>query len=79
MIQGRMVRKLEAQATQSEQTLDTVKSQEKVIAGLEDLLKQAAQERKAGVAAAGKLQQQLETLESRIDTSTAQVREYCLH
>ena len=71
--QGRLVRKLEAQICDSEQTLDTVKSQEKVIGKLENVLKQATQERRAAVATATKLQQQLEALDSRLDTSTAQV------
>lgn len=73
MTQGRLVRKLETQICDSEQNLDTVKSQEKVIAKLENLLKQATQERRVAVATAGKLQQQLEALDSRLDTSTAQV------
>lgn len=73
MTQGRLVRKLEAQICGSEQTLDTVNSQEKVIAKLENLLKQAALERRAAVATAANLQQQLEALDSRLGTSTAQV------
>jgi len=71
--QGRLVRKLEAQVTESEQTLETVKSQERVIVKLEGLLKQATQERRATVATAGKLQQQLEALDSQLGTSSAQV------
>ncbi|KAL0028719.1 hypothetical protein WJX79_002030 [Trebouxia sp. C0005] len=71
--QGRLVRKLEAQICDSEQTLNTVKSQEKVIAKLENLLKQATQERRAALATAAKLQQQLEALDSRLETSTAQI------
>ncbi len=73
MTQGRLVRKLEAQVTESEQTLETVTSQERVIAKLEGLLKQATQERRAAVATAGKLQQQLEALDSQLGTSSAQV------
>ncbi|DBA84734.1 TPA: hypothetical protein ACH3X1_005983 [Trebouxia sp. C0004] len=71
--QGRLVRKLEVQICDSQQTLDTVKFQEKVIAKLEKLLKQATQERRAAVATATKLQQQLEALDSRLETSTAQI------
>lgn len=73
MTQGRLVQKLEAQRTESEQTLGTVKSQEKVIAKLEELLRQASQEHRADVATAGKLQQQLEAVDSRLDTTTGQV------
>ena len=73
MTQGRLVRKLEAQLADADHTLGTVKSQEKVISKLEGLLKQALQERRSAVATVEKLQQQLEAVESRLDTSTAQV------
>lgn len=73
MTQARLVRKLEARACEVGQTLETVKSQEKVITKLEGLLKQAAQERRVAVATAEKLQQQLVNLESQQDTSAAQV------
>ena len=73
MIQGRLVRKLEARVCEAGQTLDTVRSQEKVITKLEGLLRQAAQERRAAVATAEKLQQQLTGLESQLDTTRAQV------
>lgn len=71
--QGRLVRNLEARVCESGQTIQTVKSQEKVIAKLEGLLKQAAQERKAAVATAEKLQQQLAGLESQLHIFAAQV------
>ena len=73
MTQGRLVRKLEARVCEVGQTLETVKSQEKVIMKLEGLLKQAAQERRAAVATAEKLQQQLAGLECQLDTTTSQV------
>ena len=71
--QGRLVRKLEARVSEAGQTLETVKSQEKVITKLEVLLKQAAQERRAAVATAEKLQQQLAGMESQLDTINARV------
>ena len=73
MTQARLVRKLEARVREAGQTLETVKSQEKVITKLEGLLKQASQERRAAVATAEKLQQQLVSLGSQLDTSAAQV------
>lgn len=73
MTQARLVRKLETRALEVGQTLETVKSQEKVITKLEGLLKQAAQERRGTVATAEKLQQQLANMESQLDTSTSQV------
>ena len=73
MTQARLVRKLEARVCEAGQTLETVKSQEKVITKLEGLLKQASQERRAAVATAEKLQQQLVSLGSQLDTSAAQV------
>ena len=71
--QGRLVRNLEARVCEIGQTLETVKSQEKVITKLEGLLQQAAKERRTAVATAEKLQQQLAGVESQLDTSTAQV------
>ena len=73
MVQGRLVRKLEGQITESGQTLETVKSQEKVIAKLEGLLKQATQERRAAMAAAENLKQQVDSGNSRCETISAQV------
>ena len=73
LTQGQLVRNLEARVCEVGQTLETVKSQEKVITKLEGLLKQAAQERRAAVGTAEKLQQQLTRVESQLDTSTAQV------
>lgn len=72
-MQARLVRKLQARACEAGQTLETVKSQEMVITKLEGLLKQAAQERRAAVATAEKLQQQLVNLESQLETGAAQV------
>lgn len=72
VMQTRFVRKLESEATQSKQTVDTVKSQEGVIAKLESLLRQAAAERRAAVADAEKLQQQLAGLESQLESSQSQ-------
>ena len=73
LTQGRLVRKLEARVCEAGQTLETVKAQEKVIMKLEGLLKQAAQERRAAMATAEKLQQQLAGVESQLDTANAQV------
>ena len=73
MTQARLVRKLESEKTHSKQTLDTMKSQEDVIRKLEGLLKQALSERRAAVATAEKLQQQLAGLESTIESNQSQV------
>lgn len=71
--QGRLVRNLEARVCEVGQTIQTVKSQEKVIAKLEGWLKQAAQERRAAVATVEQLQQQLARLENQLEISNAQV------
>ena len=73
MTQGRLVRNLEARVCEVGQTIQTVKSQEKVIAKLEGLLKPAAQERRAAVATIEKLQHQLAGLENQLEISNAQV------
>ena len=75
MIQARLVRKLESDKTQSKQTLDTVKSQESVISKLEGLLKQAMAERRAAVATADKVQQQVVALEHTIESNQSQVKQ----
>ena len=74
MVQGRLVRKLEGQITESGQTLETVKSQEKVIDKLEGLLQQATQERRAAMTTAENLKQQVDSSNSRSETISAQVR-----
>ena len=74
VVQGRLVRKLEGQITESGQTLETVKSQEKVIDKLEGLLQQATQERRAAMTTAENLKQQVDSSNSRSETISAQVR-----